>query len=101
MQLVQKEFEQRMEELKRQHEEEFEARLDSNVKRILRQNRALAGELQLHVEETELLQLELKGAEQVRVCAKVSLHTTGCKLPAADSSSVCKKQWRQAGVCGS
>jgi F0F1-type ATP synthase membrane subunit b/b' len=52
-----KEWEQRLEELKKAAEEEVDERLDASVRRILQQNRRMAEELRIHV--------------QVRMCAYV------------------------------
>jgi F0F1-type ATP synthase membrane subunit b/b' len=47
---MRKEYEQKLEELKRSQEEELEDRLAAGVKRVLGQNRRMAEELQLHVQ---------------------------------------------------
>lgn len=44
-----KEYEQRLEEVKRAQQEEVDEKLDASVKRVLGQNRRLAEELRLHV----------------------------------------------------
>eukprot|EP00878_Enallax_costatus_P020445 GHUV01021618.1.p1 GENE.GHUV01021618.1~~GHUV01021618.1.p1 ORF type:complete len:529 (+),score=207.60 GHUV01021618.1:406-1992(+) len=46
---MRKEYEQKLEELKRSQEEELEERLDAGVKRILAANRRMAEEMRLHV----------------------------------------------------
>ena len=56
-----KDFEQRLEALKRSAEEDIDERLDATVKRILQQNRRMAEELRLHVQETD----ELKKAKDI------------------------------------
>ena len=55
-----KEYEQKLEELKKVSEENIDERLDASVKRILQQNRRMAEELRLHVQETDELQREKK-----------------------------------------
>lgn len=50
---MRKEYEQKLEELKRSGEEELQERLGAGVKRVLGQNRRLAEELQLHVQVGE------------------------------------------------
>ncbi len=47
---MRKEYEQRLEELKKSAEEEVDERLDASVKRILAQNRRMAEELKIHVQ---------------------------------------------------
>eukprot|EP00798_Chlamydomonas_sp_ICE-L_P001671 gene1671-33065_t len=47
---IRKEYEQKMEELKKAAEEEIDERLDASVKRILQQNRRMAEELKIHVQ---------------------------------------------------
>ena len=47
---MRKEYEQRMEELKKSAEEEIDERMDASVKRILQQNRRMAEELKIHVQ---------------------------------------------------
>lgn len=44
----------------------MDERLDASVKRILQQNRRIAQELQLHMEESETLQRENKIMEEER-----------------------------------
>ncbi|KAL6746692.1 flagellar/basal body protein [Haematococcus lacustris] len=61
-----KEWEQRMEELKKAAEEEVDERLDASVKRILQQNRRMAEELRIHVQETDALQQEVRILEEER-----------------------------------
>ena len=46
---MRKEYEQRMEELKKAADEEIDEKLDASVKRILQQNRRMAEELKIHV----------------------------------------------------
>ena len=58
-----KEYERRLEELKKASEEDVDERLDASVKRILQQNRRMAEELRLHVQETDELQREKKVLE--------------------------------------
>jgi len=53
---LKKEYEQKLEELKKSAEEDIDERLDASVKRILQQNRRMASELRLHVQETDELQ---------------------------------------------
>lgn len=55
---LKKEYEQKLEELKKSSEEDIDERLDASVKRILQQNRRMAEELRLHVQETDELQRE-------------------------------------------
>ena len=50
---MRKEYEQRLEELKKSAEEEVDERLDASVKRILAQNRRMAEELKIHVQVGE------------------------------------------------
>ena len=57
---MRKEYEQRLEELKKSAEEEIDERLDASVKRILQQNRRMAEELKIHVQETDVLQQEVR-----------------------------------------
>ncbi|MEW5297752.1 MAG: hypothetical protein WDW36_000936 [Sanguina aurantia] len=57
---LRKEYEQRLEELKKSAEEEVDERLDASVKRILSQNRRMAEELRVHVQETDVLQAEVR-----------------------------------------
>ena len=45
-------------DMKRAATEDIDERLDASVKRILQQNRRMAEELRLHVQETEELQRE-------------------------------------------
>ncbi len=47
---MRKDYEQRLEELKKSAEEEVDERLDASVKRILAQNRRMAEELRIHVQ---------------------------------------------------
>ena len=47
---MRKEYEQKMEELKKSADEEIDERLDASVKRILAQNRRMAEELKIHVQ---------------------------------------------------
>ena len=47
---MRKEYEQKMEELKKSADEEIDERLDASVKRILQQNRRMAEELKIHVQ---------------------------------------------------
>ncbi|KXZ47560.1 hypothetical protein GPECTOR_34g719 [Gonium pectorale] len=63
---MRKEYEQRLEELKKSAEEEVDERLDASVKRILAQNRRMAEELKIHVQETEALQAEVRVLEDAR-----------------------------------
>ncbi|GIL78286.1 hypothetical protein Vretifemale_7734 [Volvox reticuliferus] len=63
---MRKEYEQRLEELKKSAEEEVDERLDASVKRILAQNRRMAEELKIHVQETEALQAEVRVLEEAR-----------------------------------
>ncbi|KAG2495412.1 hypothetical protein HYH03_006360 [Edaphochlamys debaryana] len=63
---MRKEYEQRLEELKKSAEEEVDERLDASVKRILAQNRRMAEELKIHVQETEALQSEVRVLEESR-----------------------------------
>ncbi|GLI63274.1 hypothetical protein VaNZ11_006179 [Volvox africanus] len=63
---MRKEYEQRLEELKKSAEEEVDERLDASVKRILGQNRRMAEELKIHVQETEALQAEVRVLEEAR-----------------------------------
>eukprot|EP00955_Chlamydomonas_euryale_P111011 366031-Chlamydomonas_euryale.AAC.15 len=63
---MRKEYEQRMEEIKKAAEEEIDERLDASVKRILHQNRRMAEELKIHVQETDALQGEVRILEQER-----------------------------------
>ncbi|GLC47469.1 hypothetical protein PLESTB_000133900 [Pleodorina starrii] len=63
---MRKEYEQRLEELKKSAEEEVDERLDASVKRILAQNRRMAEELKIHVQETEALQAEVRVLEESR-----------------------------------
>jgi F0F1-type ATP synthase membrane subunit b/b' len=72
---MRKEYEQRMEELKKSAEEEVDERLDASVKRILQQNRRMAEELKIHVQETDVLTHEVKilEAERQRLTREVAL----------------------------
>lgn len=63
---IRKEYEQKMEELKKAAEEEIDERLDASVKRILQQNRRMAEELKIHVQETDMLQQEVRLLEEER-----------------------------------
>jgi len=63
---IRKEYEQKMEELKKSAEEEIDERLDASVKRILQQNRRMAEELKIHVQETDVLQKEVRILEEER-----------------------------------
>ncbi|KAI8465996.1 MAG: hypothetical protein J3K34DRAFT_74210 [Monoraphidium minutum] len=63
---MRKEYEQRLEELKHAQDEELEERLDASVKRILAHNRHLAEELRLHVQESDVLQSEVRLLEAER-----------------------------------
>ena len=60
---LKKEYEQKLEDLKKSAEEDIDERLDASVKRILQQNRRMAEELRLHVQETDELQREKKVLE--------------------------------------
>ncbi|KAF8055841.1 MOV10L1 [Scenedesmus sp. PABB004] len=70
-----REYEQKLEELKRSQEAELEERLDAGVKRILAANRRLAEELRLHITESDALQGELKllAADRGRVARELAL----------------------------
>ena len=57
---LKKEYERKLEDMKRSAEENIDERLDASVKRIMGQNRRMAEELRLHVQETEELQREKK-----------------------------------------
>ncbi|XRB07516.1 flagellar/basal body protein [Pycnococcus provasolii] len=59
-----KEYERRLEELKKASEEDVDERLDASVKRILQQNRRMAEELRLHVQETDGLTRERRMLEE-------------------------------------
>ncbi|KAG2441078.1 hypothetical protein HXX76_003931 [Chlamydomonas incerta] len=74
---MRKEYEQRLEELKKSAEEEVDERLDASVKRILAQNRRMAEELKIHVQETEALQAEVRVLEEsrARLTREVGLKT--------------------------
>lgn len=61
------EYEQRLDELKKGAEEDIDERLDASVKRILQQNRRMAEELRLHIQETDELQTEMRTIEDERV----------------------------------
>mmetsp|Transcript_12897 Transcript_12897/g.15564 ORF Transcript_12897/g.15564 Transcript_12897/m.15564 type:complete len:487 (-) Transcript_12897:254-1714(-) len=61
---MKKEYEQKLEELKKSSEEDIDERLDASVKRILQQNRRMAEELRLHVQETDELQREKRQLEE-------------------------------------
>eukprot|EP00873_Tetraselmis_striata_P041509 jgi/Tetstr1/461773/TSEL_006861.t1 len=61
------EYEQRLDELKKGAEEDIDERLDASVKRILQQNRRMAEELRLHIQETDELQAEMRTTEDERV----------------------------------
>lgn len=63
---MRKEYEQKLEELKKSAEEEIDERLDASVKRILQQNRRMAEELKIHVQETDVLQSEVRVLEDDR-----------------------------------
>ena len=58
------EFEQKIEHLKRNAEADIDERLDASMKRILQQNRKLAEELHMHVQETSVLQRDKKKLEE-------------------------------------
>eukprot|EP00899_Mesostigma_viride_P020806 jgi/Mesvir1/28727/Mv19695-RA.1 len=53
--MQQKEFEAKLEDLKRAADNDIDERLDASVKRILAQNRRMGEELRLHVSETDKL----------------------------------------------
>eukprot|EP00892_Ulva_mutabilis_P000632 jgi/Ulvmu1/1056/UM105_0014.1 len=57
---LKKEYEQKMEELTKRYEEDMDERLDVSIRRIVQQNKRTAMELQLHVEESSMLQQENK-----------------------------------------
>jgi hypothetical protein len=57
---LKKDYERKLEDMKRSAEEDIDERLDASVKRILQQNRRMAEELRLHVQETEELGREKK-----------------------------------------
>jgi len=63
---MKKEYEQKLEELKKSCEEDIDDRLDASVKRILQQNRRMAEELRLHVQETDELQRQKRLLEEER-----------------------------------
>lgn len=48
-------------------EEDIDERLDASVKRILQQNRRMAEELRLHIQETDELQAEMRATEDERI----------------------------------
>ena len=56
--------EQKIEHLKRNAEADIDERLDASMKRILQQNRKLAEELHMHVQETSVLQRDKKKLEE-------------------------------------
>lgn len=71
--------------LLRRAEEDAETRLDASVKRVVQQNRRAAQEVQLHIDETALLQQENKILQEERkklmhvraaACAPVGLAPT-------------------------
>ena len=70
-----KEYERRLEELKKASEEDVDERLDASVKRILQQNRRMAEELRLHVHETDTLTHErrLLEDENTRLTRELTL----------------------------
>ena len=47
---MRKEYEQKMDELKKSTDASLDERLDASVKRILQQNRRMAEELKIHVQ---------------------------------------------------
>eukprot|EP00951_Prasinocladus_malaysianus_P039077 scaffold434307_cov46-Prasinocladus_malaysianus.AAC.1 len=47
-------------------EEDIDERLDASVKRILQQNRRMAEELRLHIQETDELQTEMRLVDEAR-----------------------------------
>jgi hypothetical protein len=58
---LKKDYERKLEDMKRSAEEDIDERLDASVKRILQQNRRMAEELRLHVQESEQLEREKGG----------------------------------------
>lgn len=63
---MKKEYEQRLEEVKKSQEEVMDDKLDASIKRILQQNRKMAEELKMHMKETDTLQSEVKILEEDR-----------------------------------
>ncbi|KAK9829645.1 hypothetical protein WJX72_007066 [[Myrmecia] bisecta] len=72
-----KEYEHRIEELRRLAEEDIDDRLDASMKRILAQNRSMKEELRLHIQETEELSSEVQilDAERQRLFREVQIKT--------------------------
>ena len=64
---LKKDYEQRLEELKRSAEENIDERLDASVKRILQQNKRMAEELRLHVQQTDELQRQRDSLEEEKI----------------------------------
>ena len=58
------EYEKRVEYVKRNAEADIDERLSLSTKRILQQNRRLAEELHMHVQETSILQADKKALEE-------------------------------------
>ncbi len=56
-QRVRKEFEAKMEEVRRAGEEDVHLRMDAGAKRIMQQNRSLQEELRIHIEVLSLCML--------------------------------------------
>ncbi|GAX85577.1 hypothetical protein CEUSTIGMA_g12992.t1 [Chlamydomonas eustigma] len=101
---MRKEYEQRMEELKKSADEEIDERLDASVKRILQQNRRMAEELKIHVQETDVLQHEVRILEEERgrlmreVSLKSELESGYAKRGAKQSMAIKEAQAKIASL---
>ena len=64
---LKKDYEQRLEKMKRNVEENIDERLDASVKRILQQNKRMAEELRLHVRQKDELQRQRDSLEEEKI----------------------------------
>ena len=60
---LKRDYDLRLEDLKRAADEDIDEKLDASVKRILQQNRRMAEELRMHVKETDELQRQMARME--------------------------------------
>ncbi|DBB12993.1 hypothetical protein WJX82_004975 [Trebouxia sp. C0006] len=74
-QRVRKEFESRLEEVRRAGEEDVHLRMDAGSKRIMQQNRSLQEELRIHIEASSELDAEVKrlSSERQRLASEVQM----------------------------
>ncbi|KAL3138080.1 hypothetical protein ABBQ38_005310 [Trebouxia sp. C0009 RCD-2024] len=74
-QRVRKEFEAKLEEVRRAGEEDVHLRMDAGTKRIMQQNRSLQEELRIHIEASSELDAEVKKltAERQRLATEVQM----------------------------